>query len=135
MEPVFIWTEKYSVGVEEIDYQHKKIFQFINELTLCLEQDESEGTVEDTIMSMIDYVVYHFNAEEKYLAKHVDLLEHRRQHDAFTEKVLSYQDAVVADPETVGSEAVAFLKQWLQEHILFLDKKYFNDLAKDTAAA
>ncbi len=133
MAPVLSWTEKYSVGVGEIDTQHKKIFQFINDLSCVLEQKENAEAVEAIIMEMIDYVVYHFRTEEKYLANHVDLQSHRRQHDIFTRRVLLYQETVVADPAAVGGEAVHFLTQWLQEHILCLDKKSFNDHVKKSA--
>ncbi|MEN8190062.1 MAG: bacteriohemerythrin [Thermodesulfobacteriota bacterium] len=132
MESVFVWTEDYSVGVEDIDDQHKKIFQFINELSDCLAGGGEKQAVEDIVMQMVDYVVYHFRTEEKYLFGHPDFASHRRQHNDFSQKALACQESVIEDPEVVGREAVAFLQSWLNDHILYVDKRIFADLMKDT---
>ncbi len=132
------WTDEYSVGVEEIDLQHKKLFQLIGELSSCLEQKESETMVEEIVVRVIDYVVYHFSTEEKHLVKlasRSDFQSHHQQHDLFARKVLLFQDAVVDDSESTIREALGFLTRWLQEHILIIDKKHFADLSRETVAS
>ena len=131
------WTNEYSVGVEEIDLQHKKLFRLIAELSSCLEQKESETMAEEITVRVIDYVVYHFSTEEKYLVKlanRSDFQSHHQQHDLFARKVLLYQAAAVDDSESTAREALSFLTRWLREHILFLDKKHFADLSRETVA-
>ena len=40
--PFIEWNEKYSVHIEEIDSQHKKIFSIINRLHECHESPEGQ---------------------------------------------------------------------------------------------
>ena len=71
-----IWSPTYSVGVDEIDRQHQKMFMIIDRL-----EDEETPNVHsesfaDVLHSMIEYATEHFRAEEQLLEKYEDKIDY-----------------------------------------------------------
>ena len=60
------WEEKYSVGVVEIDNQHKRMFEIINELFEAINNKIIEEKLDKIIAKVVDYKDFHFTTEEKY---------------------------------------------------------------------
>lgn len=125
--PQIIWDETFSVKVEEIDAQHKKWIEIINQLHNCLMSPDGlhEITIK-TLEAMVDYGVFHFSFEEDYLRKigYPDIEAHKKEHDLFLNKIMQYRDAERAGKLVLNSEIMRILQQWLKEHILNEDKKY-----------
>jgi len=56
----FEWDEKYSVNVDEIDEQHKKLVDLIKQLHDSLEDGSASETVGEVLNEMAEYTEYHF---------------------------------------------------------------------------
>ena len=86
------WDPSYSVGVAELDNQHKKLIRIINELPERLESPDEDRPVASALMSMLDYAKEHFRAEERLMAgaTYPALAAHKAEHDRFKEKVLDF---------------------------------------------
>jgi hemerythrin-like metal-binding protein len=127
-----IWTEKYSVGVPELDAQHQKIIALINKLNECVRGERELHAVSYVMNEMHSYIIDHFGYEEKLLAKihypHLD--EQKVSHNAFI-KQFSY---ICAEVNTNKMETVQylvnFLNEWWDTHILLDDMKYKQLLSK-----
>lgn len=91
-----MWKEKYKVGVELIDEQHKELFQRVSHFTQTIRSEEDWekklDKVKETMDFMKDYVVVHFNEEEAYQEKinYPDIEEHKKAHASFKEGVNNY---------------------------------------------
>jgi hemerythrin len=129
---LFKWTDEYSVGIEEIDNQHKTLFDLINRLYFAaLNREDATETVE-ILDTLLDYTRTHFALEEKLLesAGYADLAEHAQEHRRFIEKLNSVVQKFMIEEKTVTFELINFLKHWLKEHILETDTAYASALYK-----
>jgi len=133
---MFIWTEKYSVGVRELDEQHRHFIAIANEaLTLEAKKDATRIELVDLLDEFLNYALYHLANEEGYFEKFgCPQLGHVEAHNAFrTEYRRIYNEARNSDMETLhrcAGSAARYAGRWLLEHILVMDKGYtrcFNE--------
>ena len=120
------WEEKYSVGVEEIDNQHKKMFQTINELLEAIHTNSSEECLGSIIKDLVEYKKFHFATEEKYFKEfNFDGAEdHIARHQEFTAKLSALKDKYSEYTVEFAFELIDFLEDWLINHLMVVDQKY-----------
>lgn len=121
------WTDEYLLNVPEIDTQHKKLVELINKLYDLVEKTKTYCDVRPSIVKeLIDYTIYHFETEEKFLEKYeYPTLEfHKMQHKAFVDQVS--QQANLVDECTLegGERLYTYLMTWLLNHIGKADKAW-----------
>ena len=85
------WQDSYSVGVTEMDAQHKKMIGMIN--TLIIEQKTltDPKTIADLLTAMTDYAEEHFRAEEYLMAEYGydRKTAHEKKHRTFIDTTIS----------------------------------------------
>ncbi|OGV89572.1 MAG: hemerythrin [Melioribacter sp. RIFOXYB12_FULL_38_5] len=120
------WNETYSVKVKEIDVQHKKLVNIINELHDKMKEGKGKEVVEKLLAELLDYTVFHFSFEEKLLNinNYPDHKTHAKLHADLMEQVQVFRNKVKSGNSLLSLELMNFLKKWLVEHILDSDKKY-----------
>ena len=126
------WSDDFSVKVKEIDEQHKRLVSMINTLHEALVSNKGQEVQRKIVSDMVSYAVVHFGTDEKYmqLYQYPAHLNHKTEHDRFTEKAVELRTRVNGRGFVLTLEILNFLKDWLQNHILVADKKYakhFND--------
>jgi hemerythrin len=120
------WNASLSVGVDEIDKQHQKLVQMINELHDAMRQAKGASVLGPLVTSLIDYAGTHFKTEEKYFVRfaYPDAEVHKKAHADFTAKVLDFKKRFEANTVGLSMDVMNFLSDWLQSHIKGTDKKY-----------
>lgn len=126
------WDEKYSVGNEEIDRQHKKLFEIINGLFEGIKKREGKESLQKALQSLIEYTQDHFATEESYFEKtnYPDTERHKQIHKELVEKVGKIGKEIEKGTAGISIEFLDFLVSWLQNHILLTDKKFAPFLKK-----
>lgn len=121
-----VWDEKYSVGIQDIDNQHKQLIKAINDLHDAMKIGKSKDILKDLIDSLVNYADVHFSNEEALMSSHKypELEEHKKKHKVFTEKINEFRDKFNLSSFMTSIEVMEFLKQWLMHHILDTDKQY-----------
>jgi hemerythrin len=119
------WNDGLSVAREDLDADHKHLVELLNRLHKATTQRMS-GTVIDSILAfLIDHTKMHFAYEES-LMKSLScplLGEHRNEHKALLEQI-SYLDAKLRTGQAaLGPDTMGFLKIWLADHIVDMDKQ------------
>ena len=124
--PIFTWSDSYSVGAPGIDAQHKKLFDMINNLHEAMGQGKGKEALGKILDGLMDYTRVHFSDEEKMLEKvnYPDLAIQKTQHAAFVQKIAELQKDYKSGKITMTLPTMEFLKDWLLNHILVVDKKY-----------
>ena len=126
------WTTTLAVGVAPIDEQHQELFRRAERLILALRAgDRSE--VEPVLRYLADYVVSHFECEERWMAQveypgleaHRDA--HRRFRDDFQEMTREYQRK--GPTPLVALTVHNWLSDWLVRHIAGADVELAGWLA------
>lgn len=126
MTDVFEWSDKFSVGIAEIDEQHKKLFEIIGTVFEGIAERNDRELLKTAFDKILDYTKYHFKTEESYFAKfqYPDAEAHKKQHAKLIEETLALKAEYGEGSLGVNLELIDFLTNWLQRHILLHDKKY-----------
>lgn len=120
------WNESFSVGVKELDEQHKRLFKIFDDLLGSLDTAADSRAVVDVLEGLKEYASVHFATEEKYMSEcgYPQLENHKRTHEQFRKKVDDLCSNATMQPVTVLSDTLKFLYAWLSDHILSCDRKY-----------
>ena len=134
---LFSWTDKYSVGLPEIDNQHKQLIGFINSLHAAMSAGKGKEVLAPILSNLVLYTKTHFTFEESLLRVrgYAELPSHSRIHQELTRQVLDLQRNLGANELSLTIEAMAFLKKWLGDHILTHDLAYAKAIGTLPAAA
>jgi len=120
------WSDQLSVNVAEIDGQHKKLVDMINRLHEAMRTGQGRAVIKDILTGLADYVVLHFTAEEKYMAKfgYADLTVHKAEHTRFVDTISKFHGDFEGGKVSLTIEVMNFLRDWLTKHIQGTDRKY-----------
>ena len=120
------WENKYSVGITKIDDQHKKLFQYINDLHDAMKSGKSKEIMGGLINELVRYTQAHFSLEEEYMKRYnyPGYSAHLTEHKKFTNKVLEFKESFSKPGGLLSIEVMNFLRDWLTNHVLGTDKKY-----------
>ncbi len=128
MENQLMWKDRYNIGVEVIDKEHKKLFKIINKLFNFGEDEEkSQWVCQEGIKYFKDHAVKHFADEEEYMESiHYSGLEmHKRIHDDFREKTIPALEKELEQTDYSPDAVSHFLgvcTGWLLGHTLTDDR-------------
>ncbi len=121
-----VWKDEYSVGIEEMDNDHKKLLSLINQLQTAVHYYTGKEFEEKALDELVDYTKTHFKKEEKLMAEndYADLDAHKLKHKEFIDKVDHFLEQYKSDADVTMIDTLAFLKNWLIKHINGTDKEY-----------
>lgn len=121
------WDKSLETGNIIIDSQHKDIIEAINNLLDACSKGKGRSEVENTLKFLQDYVVKHFNDEEKLQIKsnYPDYKAHREKHEAFKKVVNDITDEYNKDGASIQLVAKVnySVAGWLIAHIKSEDKR------------
>jgi hemerythrin-like metal-binding protein len=129
------WDDRYLVGIELIDEQHRELVSQVNNLCLgCKKGDTAAKQFFDlNIHPLMRYLRYHFSSEEKMLERirYPDLAAHGKQHSSLLRIVaegvrVGYEDTSLVYSGNKLRDFVAHLRDMLISHIAVLDRKYVS---------
>ena len=126
-KPFYVWDEKLSVGVHVLDEDHKVLINLINELHEGITEGHGTERLGTVLDKLIDYVKEHLTREEELMdkASYPYYDDHLATHAVFAERFTELQKRYNKGQfEALSTEALEFLKEWLNSHILVTDKKY-----------
>lgn len=118
-----LWDNILSVGVDEIDDDHKKLIHIFNILSRALRDKESKDYLAATLSELINCTVWHFSHEERLMLKHgyKELAEHKAEHQELIQSAQELQQEILQSDKPFTDEHLQFLERWLTEHILTAD--------------
>jgi len=86
------WSDKFSVGVKQIDKQHKHFIGIMDELFEAMQSD-NKNAVPKIIIELTSYANMHFATEETYFDKfnYAESEAHKAEHTKIKNQVKSYR--------------------------------------------
>jgi hemerythrin len=120
-----IWDDKYVVGNEVIDRDHKALFVMINDFYDAFQESNRRRDLSIILTRLVNYAEKHFQREEAIMAanKYPVLEDHHAFHTKLYETICLLNGRLESDPAPLDRQAIAFLKDWLTDHILQEDLK------------
>ncbi len=118
------WTPELSVGVEEIDNQHKELYRNVELFFAQIQQ--GNGNLSNLFTYLETYVTTHFSLEEKYMTKfHVegcgyeDAKGHKAEHRAFLRDFTAFKEEILESGPSplLVDEFQKWIVNWLAGHL------------------
>lgn len=126
----FAWNDCYSVRVQQLDAQHKMLFDTINGLADAMRMGRGEEVIREVVHKLAIYTRTHFLQEEVLMKQtgYPALPAHKAQHQKLMAEVEQYKRELDEGrkPNTVA--VLAFLQKWLVDHIQKSDKAYSDHM-------
>jgi hemerythrin len=124
---VIDWKEIYATNIVALDNEHRKLIFEINRLYEAIRDKRSDAVLGDILAMLVQYTVEHFAHEEKLMEKYgySGLEEHKQVHQDLIQAVGELKEkAGSAGTEELARQLLKFLRYWVLEHIVEVDKKY-----------
>jgi len=123
--PHVAWKDVYSVGVDEIDSDHKQLVDLINRVVTAASTNLGDEFVGENIYEMVAYAKYHLNREERLMDQYEfpDREGHKAQHQRFIDTVDRFEEKYAHDLKVKNLQMFDFLREWLLRHISYADKE------------
>ena len=130
MAELVVWTDALSVGVQELDDQHKTLIAMLNSLAEAIESGTSQHVRIGVFNKLFEYTQVHFAAEEKMMhsARYPEYEEHKQEHETLVAQVVQFREKLASDQSLASTEFLMFLRKWLTNHIMKSDKAYEKHL-------
>lgn len=120
------WRDEFSVNIVEIDNQHKKLFDYINQIHDAMKNKKTNSELGKILDKLTKYTIEHFKTEEKYFDQYnyPKSQVHKVEHQVFIDKVEGFKDDFQKGKLLLSLEIINFLKDWLVNHIKGTDNQY-----------
>ncbi len=120
------WNSTYELGYKEIDEQHMKLVDIINDFYNAFATAQAHEKIGDIIGELVNYTVFHFTAEEEIFSNsnYPDVEQHRKIHKSFVDELKKYHQEVKDGNMTTTYDLMTFLRDWLVKHIMGTDRAY-----------
>ena len=112
--------------VEEMDKQHMKLVELLNNTYELLKEGKKEEAFELFDRELLTYVEHHLSEEEKFMEEigYPELDQHRKVHELFRREIYNLAPLIEKGDSKAFREALSFAWGWLYSHIAKTDKKY-----------
>lgn len=129
MNMKIVWDTSFETGIDEVDAQHRRLVEIINSLAEGIAR-ASMTDLHGVLSQLKDYAQYHFRTEEGIMEAQAypGLEDHRAEHRAFVDQILLFDLDVILASEGLAWEMFHFLRGWLTNHILVVDRRFSASL-------
>ena len=123
---MYQFTDDCLIGVDQIDNEHRRLFELVNEAAnLLMREDFIRSDVDTILMELDEYAVLHFKHEEEYMKEINDpeLPRQKEMHQTFVNKLkeIEQSDRNSKDEKETLINIVRFVARWLFTHIISSD--------------
>lgn len=130
----FEWRDEYSVGVDEIDAQHKRFISIMKEAYALGNVSQQDPAVIKVVDELTKYAQFHLQSEEQlmqlyFYPKYVD---QKKEHHRIL-KELESRLAVIRKNNEGLAALLLFLIKWFVNHTTYEDRimgEYINNARK-----
>ncbi len=93
--------------------------------------------ISKTLSQLVEYTCKHFRDEEMVMRVNAYPLytEHKAEHDKLTAQVLELKRGLESGNITITMDTMHFLREWLEKHIMQLDRQIAAHVAARTGRA
>lgn len=121
----FVWSDQLNIGIEVIDYQHRRIVEYINQLHDARASNHPREEIGWLLGELVDYTLSHFAFEESLQeeANYPFIKAHKKVHENFARRIEEFQSRF-NNGEDVSKELNSMLVTWLFNHIKRDDADY-----------
>ncbi len=120
------WNYSLETGIRQIDQQHRKLIELINELEIAHENGRNAEALKNVLPRLTAYAQFHFKTEERlmeHLTSSTHKAHHISEHRKFAKEVILIETVDCVEPTKTVVRLLDYLKSWLVNHIMKTDKE------------
>ncbi|MCF6310075.1 MAG: hemerythrin family protein [Sulfurimonas sp.] len=89
LNKAILWDDRYKLGIDAIDIQHKKLFALVSKLYALDDDNSTKEELKDILGEFSAYMRTHFKDEEEYMLSigYLALKEHKQLHHDLINKL------------------------------------------------
>lgn len=124
------WKNEYSLGIPEVDYEHRELINLINDLLMELNVNGASAGITDSLGEVYARIALHFALEEKIMREqnYDQFTEHKTDHNRLLNEIRDimdeYENSVNVDTETFAER----LDRWFSNHFRTMDARLHKHL-------
>jgi hemerythrin len=122
---VLQWREEFSVGIEEVDHEHRELIELIRGLQEDLLQGADTDKVIEVLGEIFAQISAHFALEEKMMRRtqYPAYADHKEDHETLLDDLRDIMDDVEDDGVLDESQLTDDLDRWFSDHFKTHDAK------------
>ena len=134
-ENLIDWSDQLSVGIQEIDEQHKVLVDLLNKLHAAIINHQGHAVALSILDQLFQYTHVHFTVEESLMRilGYADYENHKAHHELLIKQVRQLRTKLEIEGHSISFELLHFLKKWLTKHIMEEDMEYVPHFLKNGA--
>ena len=124
------WKSEYSVGVREIDEEHREMIELINTTYEKLENSAGAAEIEKFLGDIYAGIAAHFALEERIMqkAQYKEYQAHKEDHEDLLDQIHDMMDEFISDPDNGTQVLQTKLVNWFSSHFATFDARLHKDL-------
>lgn len=125
-----VWNPEWKTGSPLIDEQHRRLLGEFNDFIEATQTEVHSQHIANLLDFLGDFLDAHCEEEELQMqaTNYPRFPEHKAFHDGMRAKIQSLTAAFRTDPKTVEEETMAFVMDWIENHITIEDKRMAQHL-------
>ena len=125
-EPLIAFVPEMENAIGELNDQHHRIVELINEVYIGLRTDKPKKEIKETLKMLVDFTAWHFSNEERYFEeyKFENTESHKASHKAFIDHIDGFRKKYQAGRIKFYDDVMRFLKAWIENHFATEDQEY-----------
>jgi hemerythrin len=123
-ETVMEWSADHSVGIEEIDRQHKELLRLFSIIKEAIANDQGWSAIHYGLVEVKRFAHFHFQFEEALMRLYgfAECAQHTATHEKMLHRLESTEHESLQ--ESTKEEILRFFRDWLVDHIHGADRSY-----------
>jgi hemerythrin-like metal-binding protein len=123
------WGPILEVGFGDIDVQHRKLVDLVNELDDAMRAGRGQDVADAVLDDLVNYTIHHFAFEEQLMDEYQisSAAGHKAEHEQLVVEVSAFRARIQSGSAPL-SDLMALLRSWLTDHILKTDKALAKEL-------
>ena len=124
------WSDDFSVGVADIDHEHKSLIDLINQLYANVERGASADEIVEFFGEIYANISAHFALEEKIMreSRYQEYAAHKNEHEQLLDEIRDLMDEYEQRSAIDEKELSARLQSWFGEHFKTMDSRLHKAL-------
>jgi hemerythrin-like metal-binding protein len=112
------WREEFSIGLPEVDHEHRELIQHINALHAQLDAGADASHVAEILGDIHTEIAAHFALEEKSMKSlgYDDYAAHKSDHELLLDDILDILDEVHSTGDYEADALAERLSTWFGAH-------------------
>ena len=122
---VLQWRDEFSVGIEEVDHEHKELIELIRNLQQEMQGGMDTDKILDALGEIYAQISAHFALEEKAMRtmNYSAYADHKEDHETLLDDLRDIMDEVEDDGVLDEVQLTDDLDRWFSDHFKTHDAK------------